>query len=165
MRFKPIDPPSFSGLFRDWPKFRRGFEEIIVFNSHMSETEKNAYLFGALSGEPRRTLELMQNSHGSFHQNWSLIVRTYHNQKKIALDLLQGMTSAPKMANHSAEGVRVLHSTIKSCLQSFEELKIDTSSWDIWILDIVSRAFDADSRRLFEEQLEGEEFMVPRPNL
>ena len=162
LKFKPIEPPSFSGKLSEWPKFRRGFENMIVFNTHLPEAEKMSLLINAVSGEPRRTLEMMQSPNGSFMQNWTLLVKTYQNNKKIALDILQGLIDIPKMASNSAEGIRRIHSTIESCLQAFEELHIDTSSWDLWILDRVSKSLDYDSRRLFEESLEDEENVPSR---
>ena len=154
LKFKPIEPPSFSGQFKDWPKFRRAFEDIIVFNTHMPDAEKTSHLLGALSGEPRKNLELMQSSTGTFNQTWNLLIKTYHNPRKIALDILQGLFSLPKSSYASAEGMRRIHSTIESSLQAFDEMKISTASWDLWILDAVSKSLDTDSRRLFEEQLE-----------
>lgn len=156
LRLKPVEPPTFSGEYRKWPLFKKGFEDMVVFNAHLSETEKTAYLLCALQGEPKRTFELMKSSTGSFFQNWNLLVKVYDNPRKIALDIVQTLKTIPKMSANSADGIRRIYSTVESCLQSLQELRYDTSSWDIWVLDIVLATVDNDTRRLFEESLEDE---------
>ena len=154
LKLPTIEPPKFDGQYRKWPLFERSFEEMIVFNQGLAETEKSAYLLSALEGNPRKDFEKYRRTNGSFLQNWQLLVKTYNNIRKVAQDLVRQIKKTPQVYPDSSEGIRMVHASLESSLQGLEEMGIDTSSWDIWIYDAIQTSLDKESARQFETEFE-----------
>ncbi|KAL0821468.1 hypothetical protein ABMA28_004938 [Loxostege sticticalis] len=134
VKLPEIKIPLFSGNYLDWPTFSELFLGLVHKNKLLDDTQKLYYLKGHLTGE---AAELLKNI-------------SYNNKRFLVNNILNRLMGQKNSTSESAHDIKQLVGITSDCLESLKNLGLDTSSWDILIIHIISRKLDNDTRKCWE---------------
>lgn len=145
--------PVFNGEYENWASFYDMFSKLIHLNTSLSKIEKMQYLKTHLRGEPTRIIQHLQMTEANYEDAWDLLKRRYHNNRLIFSKLVDKILDLPNIYQESSEKIRLLYDTTSECLKAINNLGIETLQWGPLIGRIISRKWDAQTNRLFEQGL------------
>ncbi|KAL0810400.1 hypothetical protein ABMA28_010544 [Loxostege sticticalis] len=136
IKLPKVSIPTFSGKYSEWNTFRDLFNSLINKNQNLDNVQKLLYLKGYLYGE--------------VEQCWKILEERYNNKKYICHHILKNLFSQQNIVNESACSLKELLDTTDNCLSALKNIGIDTNSWDVWIVHILTQKLDVESRRQWE---------------
>ncbi|XP_031346826.1 uncharacterized protein LOC116173472 [Photinus pyralis] len=128
-------------------------EKLIHSNDALSSTEKMHYLKSHVDGEAARLIQHLHISERNYETAWDIITKRYHNTRLITSKLLDKILDFPVSHKEDAHQVRMLHDTIHECREGINNIGHDTTSWGPIITKLISRKWDTETNRIFEQSL------------
>ncbi|XP_031329398.1 uncharacterized protein LOC116160346 [Photinus pyralis] len=148
-----IKIPIFRTGYENWTAFHDLFQKLIHSNDALSSTEKMHYLKSHVDGEAARLIQHLHISERNYETAWDIITKRYHNTRLITSKLLDKILDFPVSHKEDAHQVRMLHDTIHECREGINNIGHDTTSWGPIITKLISRKWDTETNRIFEQSL------------
>lgn len=150
VKLPKISIPMFSGLYTEWATFRDLFVSLIHKNDSLDEVQKLHYLKGHLTGEAENLLRHVPITATNYQVCWNQLRQRYDNKKYLADNILKRFMGMKQLQVESSGAIKDILDTTNECLHGLRNIGIDTSSWDIIVIHIVSQKLDPESRKLWE---------------
>ncbi|KAL0880273.1 hypothetical protein ABMA27_002730 [Loxostege sticticalis] len=138
VKLPKVNIPVFSGKYSEWSTFRDLFSSLIHTNTDLDNVQKLLYLKGYVTGEAEQLL------------CWKLLEERYDNKRYISHHLIKRLLSQKNITHESASSLKELMYTTNDCLAALSNIGINTDSWDIIIIHILTLKLDPESRRQWE---------------
>lgn len=148
-----INIPTFGGNYEEWPTFYDLFRKVFHQNDKISNAQKLQHLKSHLRGDAQTIIRHLAATEGNYVTAWNLLQQRYQNNRLIVSKLVDKMYDFPTISNESAQKLKQLYDVINECIEGIKNLGFDTSSWDPMIGRIISRKWDAETNRLYEQTL------------
>ena len=148
-----IKLPIFEGRYEEWMTFRDMFSQIVHDNSSLTDIEKMQYLKTHLRGEASRLVQHLQITNDNYNTGWEILSNRYGNERLAINKLIDKILDIPTIQHESAFKLKQLHDTVVECLEALNNLKIDTKQWGPWITRLMSRKWDPETNKLYEQSL------------
>lgn len=149
--------PVFTGKYSDFAQFRTQFENLIVKNTDLTDTQRLFYLQAALKGEAK----LLQTTDDTFESLFSALKERYDNKRLVVESLIQNMTNYHVITTESAKELRMLSDNVKKNLRSLKLLDFTQNDLsDILLINILTPKLDRETRKQYEISLKSKE--VPK---
>lgn len=152
-KLPPISLPKFSGNYNDWMGFRDLFRSLIHNDANLSKVEKHHYLRSSLCGEADQLLKHLAVTEANYDKAWEAIENRFNNKRIIVKTILNRLLHQRGLLTENGHGIKELLDTTRECLNSLDNLEIDTSSWDAIVVHIVVSKLDNESHKLWEQSL------------
>lgn len=155
LRLSNIDVPTFSGNYADWQSFNELFCSLVHTNKNLSDVQKFHYLKKSLTGNASVLIKHLPTIAANYQLGWTILTDRYHNKRALVNNFLDLLTDQPKLAQNSAQGVRQLMDITNECLFGIKSLEIATDGWDPWIVHLMGKKLDNESKIAWEQFLGG----------
>ncbi|XP_038215213.1 uncharacterized protein LOC119834785 [Zerene cesonia] len=152
VKLPKIEIPKFSGRYSEWPSFRDLFISLIHNESAIDNVQKLHYLKGCLTGEAEQLIRNLSCTAENYSICWQQLENRYNNKKIQANCILKRLTSQKVLLSESSSAIRNLLDTTIECLSALKNLGIDTNSWDIIVIFLISQKLDSESRKQWEQR-------------
>ncbi|XP_059053537.1 uncharacterized protein LOC131847863 [Achroia grisella] len=153
VRLAKITIPMFSGSYSDWTSFRDLFMSLVHTNSALDNVQKLHYLKTHLSGEAEQLLRHVPVTSDNYLVCWNQLEARYNNKRYIANSILKRFMSQKNITYESSNTLKELLDTSNECINALTNLGLQTETWDIIIIHILSLKLDTESRKLWESRL------------
>ncbi|CAH0558604.1 unnamed protein product [Brassicogethes aeneus] len=149
-----IQLPHFKGGYENWATFHDIFTKVIHENKTISRIEKMQYLKAHVRVEASRLIQHLHITDGNYEAAWELLKKRYENTRIIVSKLVDQILDLPKIQGESTKQLQRLHDVTNECLKAIDNLGISTEPWGPLIGRIISRKWDEETNRLYEQSLE-----------
>ncbi|CAH2085176.1 unnamed protein product [Euphydryas editha] len=153
VKLPKISIPTFSGTYSEWTSFRDLFTSLIHNNRSLDDVQKLHYLKGHLTGEAEQLLRHVAITAQNYQLCWTQLEKRYNNKRYLANCILKRFMSQKNLLVESSSALKELLDTSNECLNALNNLGIDTQSWDIIVIYILSLKLDNESRKLWEAKI------------
>ncbi|KMQ89768.1 hypothetical protein RF55_10565 [Lasius niger] len=167
-----IKLPTFSGDYQLWRSFHDLFASLIKDNSDLTNVEKMHYLKTCVTGEAARLVGNLSVAGDNFPIAWNILVARYENKRFLITAQLDRIVNLKPLKTKSAQGLRLLLTTISEAIAALRSLGCAVESWDPLLLHHIVKLLDSESREAWEIKLgssttfptftQFEEFLVGR---
>lgn len=154
----PIDIPKFDGSYQNWISFRDAFATMIDSNKSLSQFQKFVYLKGSLTGKAFELLENLSLTDDNYKDAMELLKLEYENKKFIVYSHLEALDSLPVIHKESCELLNKFVSEIRKNIRGLKNMDQDVDEWDTFLIFQLQKKLDANTRRVWKEKLEVDEF-------
>lgn len=155
LKLSNIDVPTFSGNYSEWQAFHELFNSLVHTNKSLAEIQRFHYLKKSLIGKAGNLIKHLPTVAANYSLAWTILIDRYHNKRALVNNFLELLTEQPKINSNSAQGVRDLIDVTNECLFGLRSLEIETDSWDPWVVYLISKKLDNDSKVAWEQYLGG----------
>lgn len=149
VRVKKVEIPKFSGVLRQWPAFKKSFEDCFHKNPIMLNTTKFYHLMSHLEegSEAYNTIDGMDRTDEGYEAAWKLLCDVYDNDRAIVEDVIKHFLDMPSITTPSRTAfVNVINAT-NVLLSMLPQYKIEVRFWDPILVSLIIRKLDGASRR------------------
>ncbi|XP_063836519.1 uncharacterized protein LOC135085663 [Ostrinia nubilalis] len=150
VKLPKVNIPIFSGKYSEWNTFRDLFQSLIHTNKTLGNAQKLLYLKGYLQGEAEQLLCNIPITDSNYEHCWGLLDERYNNKRYICHHILKRLLSQKNVTCESASGLKGLMDTTNDCLSALSNIGIDTSTWDVLVIHILTLKLDPESKRQWE---------------
>lgn len=147
-----IPIPKFNGKTENWLEFRDTFLSLVHNNDSIGNMEKFHFLKGALEGEARQVVHLVDLSADNYRVIWDILCDRYNNTSLLVNDHLKSLLGITQLTKESAVDLRNLVDTLTKNLYALQKIGLSIDTWDPIVIYIVMEKLDATTRRVWEEQ-------------
>lgn len=154
LKLPKITIPYFDGNYEQWPTFNDIFFKIVHADKSLSDSEKMQYLKTHVRGEPSRLIQHLYITDANYNAAWEILQNRYQNNRLIISKLIDKILDIPPIQGESANKLRQLHDVTTECLKALKNVGIDTTSWGPLVLRIITRKWDPETNRLYEQSLQ-----------
>lgn len=151
VKLPSIKLPTFSGNYEEWPTYKDLFVSLIHECAKLSDVEKLHYLKSSIAGEAASLLKHIQVTGANYMQAWETLNHRYNNKRLIVNALLKRLFALKKCNTQSAQQLKTLLDTTTEIINSLNNLKVSTNSWDPLIIFLVVQKLDSESHKDWEE--------------
>lgn len=148
-----ISIPKFSGNYNDWMSFKDLFTSLIRKNEHISNIEKYHYLKTSLTGEAEQLLKHFALTEVNYDKAWKTLESRYDNKRMIVTTIISRLVNQKKMSTECSRSLKEILDTTKECLNSLDNLEVDTSTWDAIVVHLVVSKLDIETHKQWEHSL------------
>lgn len=155
-----INLPKFSGLYTEWTAFYDSFNSIIHQNKSLSDVQKFHYLKGCLLADAKRTIESLPVTAESYCEAFQLLKDRYENKRLIVqhhLHAIFNLNSVDKSSSSLRELLDVFNSNFAALKTQLKAENVETESWDVLLVYLLSTKFDFITKREWEADLKSTE--------
>lgn len=154
-KLPPIRLPNFSGDMKDWAEFKATCRSILTDRVH--DVQRLQQLKEALTGEPSELISHILPADGAYDRAMVLLKQRYENERATVNRQLHRLYTLPhnEPQRENAATLRSVLNTIHSVTAALASCDIDTASWNPILIFNTSQCLHAESRRAWEEKLEG----------
>ncbi|XP_028173753.1 uncharacterized protein LOC114362514 [Ostrinia furnacalis] len=150
VKLPKISIPVFNGNYSDWSSFKDLFLSLVHNNQTLDDVQRLHYLKTQLTGEAEQLIKHIPITTLNYKKCWDLLQKRYDNKRFMSNCILKRLFSQRTMNYESAQALKELVDTTSDCIHELSNLGINTESWDIIIIYIVSLKLDAESRKQWE---------------
>ncbi|XP_041975756.1 uncharacterized protein LOC121730680 [Aricia agestis] len=152
-KLPPLSIPKFDGNYNDWISFKDLFKALVHDNLHLTTIEKHHYLKTSLSGEAEQLLKHFALTEANYDKAWSTLESRYNNKRMIVTTIISRLLNQKKMNTECFKSLKEILDTTKECLNSLDNLGVDTSTWDAIIVHLVVSKLDLETHKQWEQSL------------
>lgn len=139
----------FNGDYAEWPKFRDRFKADMHDRQDVSVTLKWNHLRMSLSGNALRIVGTLRHTDEDYDHAWQRLCHQYNDHYATIQTLIRRMLNLPKMEHASADNLRNIIDTVRSCLCQLNSY-ISTQNWDQLVILFVVDKLDNDTSKDWE---------------
>lgn len=150
-----INVPKFSGEYEDWLTFHDYFNTVIHSNDSLNNLQKLHYLRHYLTEKPLRLISHLPITSLNYVPAWNLLTKRYHNTRVLVNYHLRRIRNQPKLTSEDSGALKQLIDVTNESLAAIKALKIDTDSWDPWVIFEIVEKLDCETRKGWEHHLNG----------
>lgn len=143
--------PSFSGTYEGWPTFNDLFISLVHNNTSLSDVQKLHYLKTSVTGEAETLLKHIQITSNNYNSAWDILKERYGNKRMIINNTMKRLFNQRKLTSQSAVQMKGLLDTTTECLNTLNNLEVNTESWDPIIIHLLVQKLDPETHRYWEE--------------
>ncbi|KAJ8971058.1 hypothetical protein NQ317_002750 [Molorchus minor] len=147
-----IPIPTFKGESENWLEFRDTFESIIHKNKSIADIEKFYFLKGALEGEAKKVVQLVDVSAANYMLAWEMLCERYDNKEMLVNEHIRSFLNLTSVSKESSSDLRQLLDILTKNLYGLKRLNIDIGSWDPILIYIFSEKLDKKTKLCWEEK-------------
>lgn len=152
-KLPPLSIPKFAGNYNDWTSFKDLFKALVHDNVHLTTIEKHHYLKTSLSGEAEQLLKHFALTEANYDKAWSTLESRYNNKRMIVTTIISRLLNQKKMNIECFKSLKEILDTTKECLNSLDNIGVDTSTWDAIIVHLVVSKLDLETHKQWEQSL------------
>lgn len=134
-----MEIPTFTGTYQQWVSFKDLFTEAIHNNKSISNAQKMQHLKSKVKGEAEKLIQHLKISSENYQICWEILNKRYNNKKMIFNSHVDYLLNLPNMKYQSAAYLKKIHDTANECLNAIKNLGVNTSTWDPFIVHILSQ--------------------------
>lgn len=154
-KLPPILLTPFSGKLEDWLAFKELFHWLIDVNSNVPSDQKFYYLKSYLSSEPLKLIQHLSATIENYNTAWKILESQYDNKRAILNAHLKSLFTTPVISNDTSTSILQVITIINESMAAIKNLGVDTSSWDSIIIYLISSKMEFETRRCWEEHING----------
>lgn len=155
LRLPHIDVPKFDGNYSNWQSFNELFSSLVHDNRNLDTSQKFHYLVNSLTGSAAKLIKHLPVVVANYNLAWNILIDRYQNKRAITNNYLENLIEQPKVNPGSAQGIRDMIDTTNECLFGIKTLEFNTDSWYPWVVYMLTRKLDNDSRIAWEQCVGG----------
>lgn len=144
-----IEP--FDGTTAKWESFRETFEQVIHLRQSMPPVQKLQHLKSCLRGDAAEIVSNFSLTNENYSAAWNLLNKRFDNPYELTRSHLNTLHSLNLCKENAADLLKLLNRT-SSTLLALRNLKRPVEHWDDWIVFIVTKKFDAETRKIWEQE-------------
>lgn len=141
----PIEIPTFTGNYTQWPTFMDLYSEAIHNNPMLTKTQKMQHLKGKLRGEAERIVQHLTVSAENYDTCWDILTHRYNNKQLLFTKQIQLFMNQPIIQHPSSFELKRLHDVSLETIHAIHNLGIETTSWDPILVHILTTKLDSDT--------------------
>lgn len=145
-----IQLPMFSGIYEEWPAYKDLYISLVHDNMSLTNVQKLYYLKSSITGEAAALLKHIQITDLNYQQCWDALKQRYGNKRLIVNSLLKRLFAQKKCSTQTSSQLKCLLDTTNEVLNSLQNLKVSTDSWDPIIIFMVVQKLDPESHKEWE---------------
>lgn len=153
VKLPPISLPTFSGCYREWMHFKDLFTSLIDDNQELSDIEKHHYLRTSLTGEADQLLRHFDITAANYRKAFDTLKQRYSNKRIIVNNLLNRFLNQKKITVESSSSLKELLDASRECLNSLQNLEINTKDWDPIVVHVMVSKLDPETHKCWEQSL------------
>lgn len=146
-----IQLPTFSGRYEEWPTYKDIFTAL-VHNTSISDVRKLHYLKTSVAGEAEMLLRHVQITESNYATAWELLQGRFGSKKMIVSSVLKKFCCQKKISNPSATQIKALLDNTVECINSLNNMNINTTTWDPILVFLVTQKLDSETLKCWEEE-------------
>lgn len=135
----------FDGNYNKWISFKDLFTETVHNNPSLSNAQKMQYLKSKIKGEPEKLIQHLQISSDNYPVCWNILNHRYNNKRLIFTSYLNNILNIPANQQQSSNHIKRIHDTTYESVNAIKNLGVDVSSWDPFLVCILSQKLDSDT--------------------
>lgn len=147
-----IPIPKFDGTSECWLEFRDTFISLIHSNESISDMEKLYFLKGALEGEAKEVIHLIDMTASNYSMIWDMLYERYNNTVVLVNDHLKSLVNMTPLVKESHSDLRHILDNITKHIHALGKLGVPTDNWDPLIIFLVCSKLDPATQRVWEEK-------------
>ncbi|CAF4958511.1 unnamed protein product [Pieris macdunnoughi] len=148
-----MELPTFEGNYNQWVSFKDLFTETIHSNPSLSNAQKLQFLKSKVKGEPEKLIQHLQVSSDNYLISWNILSHRYDNKRLIFTSHLNNLLNIPNIQYQSYNHIKRIHDVTNESINAIENLGINVSSWDPFLVCILSQKLDADTYNEYIQSL------------
>ncbi|KYQ56020.1 hypothetical protein ALC60_05086 [Trachymyrmex zeteki] len=153
VRLPKISLPSFAGDYIAWRSFHDLFTTMVVNNNDLTNVERMHYLKTCLKGDAAKLITNLKVTDDTFFIAWKTLVTRYENKRVLISAQLDKLFGLKSIKSRSVKELNTMLATVTAALGALEALDCNTNSWDPFLVYLVARLLDADTREAWEVRL------------
>lgn len=150
VRLPSIQIPTYSGSYDEWPTFQDLFVSLVHNNTSLSDVQKLHYLKCSMAGEAEALLRHIRVTEANYTQAWEMLKARYGNKRIIVNTLLNRLCTQKRVSVQSANLLKMLLDNTTECINTLNNLNINTDSWDPIIIFLTVQKLDQETRKDWE---------------
>lgn len=136
---------TFNGNYNQWVSFKDLFTESVHNNPSLSNAQKLQFLKSKIKGEPEKLIQHLQISSDNYLVCWQILNHRYDNKRLIFTSHLTNLMNIPISQQQSSQHIKRIHDTTYESINGIRNLGIDISSWDPFLVHLLSQKLDAET--------------------
>lgn len=148
LKLKPIQIPSFSGDFKEWPTFSELFTSLIIENNVLSNVQRMQYLKTNVSADAAKVIAKLEITNDNFELAWDLLKNRFNNRRAIFNIHLDTLMNQPNITSESAYHLKKFHDVSRECSGLLKKVSAEQI-----IVFILTKKLDKDTHKLYEQSL------------
>lgn len=153
VKLPKISLPEFHGSYHTWMSFKNRFSNLIHNSTTLTNVEKLDYLKSCVTGEAERTIQRFQITDQNYVLAWDRLNEKYDNQRILQDTQIETIIDRRSIKTESATELRELLDVIQECLESLNNLTVDTTGWDPMLVVLIKRKLPFKTREEWEKEL------------
>ncbi|XP_036347921.1 uncharacterized protein LOC118757304, partial [Rhagoletis pomonella] len=154
-RLPKLDIPAFHGEYCKWPTFKDLFLNTVHNVNTISKSRKFQYLQMYLKGDAETVISGIVCSNEAYDRAWSKLFERYDKQKPIIISYIKSFFELKSVVEPSAVAIRTLADNTDCILRGLKSLGADAESRDPWIIYMLLKKLDDDTKRQWAESDKG----------
>ncbi|XP_050508078.1 uncharacterized protein LOC126885538 [Diabrotica virgifera virgifera] len=151
VKLPPISVPTFHGEYSKWVSFYQLFTSLITDNQSISNAQKLIYLKSALLGEPLTLIESLEITNDNFDLALDILKKKYSNDLAIINSHINSIIDYPSFSKSNQTLSEFINES-KKHVDSLKLLNVPVKTWDLILINILSRKLDFASKRYYGER-------------
>ncbi|XP_045496903.1 uncharacterized protein LOC123695185 [Colias croceus] len=148
-----VELPTFEGNYMQWVSFKDLFTETIHNNPSLSNAQKLQFLKSKVKGEPEKMIQHLQISSDNYLISWNILSHRYDNKRLIFTSHLNNLLNIPNLQYQSYQHIKQIHDITYESINAIENLGINVSSWDPFLVCILSQKLDTETYNDYMQSL------------
>lgn len=155
VKLPPVKLSVFSGELKEWTEFKATCRSILT--DKILDVQRLQYLKEALTGEPRELVAHILPAEGAYERAMKLLVGRYENVRANVNGHLHRLYTIERdtATGEATATLRKVINTINGLKAALKGVDIETDTWDSILIFNTSQCLHPNSRKAWEEKLEG----------
>ncbi|XP_031638124.1 uncharacterized protein LOC116350465 [Contarinia nasturtii] len=152
VRLPPIELPTFSGEFTEWPSFADRFGSA-VHKRNISDANKLVYLKSTLRGDAALLISELTTTDANYLTAWKLLKENYENKRVIFNHAMNTLLNYDAQRKETASSFKSLIGNTDATVKSLESIGIDKSIVSKFIAFLVCSKLPLETISFIEQNI------------
>lgn len=146
--------PSFSGKYEEYSSFKEKFIALVHNNKQVQTIQKFQLLLDCLSENVRKGFNHLEFVEANYTVVLDKLEKRYSNKKLTVDRHLSGLVGLKHMSKESSSELQRIIDETSIHVSALNSLGVETESWDVMIVYLVSIKLDPETRKKWEESVD-----------
>ncbi|XP_037942471.1 uncharacterized protein LOC119675348 [Teleopsis dalmanni] len=146
----PLNGPTFNSRYEEWYPFWELFHRLVQQKHNLVKVERMQYLKGSLREKSDRLINHLSITANNCTAAVELLRQRYNNRAILVDNLINKLLSLRAVREENAQDSKTLMDASGEVLYGIRTLKVNTSSWNPLIIQILLSKVDGKTRKLYQ---------------
>ncbi|CAK9826235.1 hypothetical protein ANTRET_LOCUS4116, partial [Anthophora retusa] len=152
-----IEIKPYEGNPLEWHSFHDTFKSLVHDNQDLPAVQKFHLLKNALRGEITSVISSLSASEPNYHVAWDLLQKRCNKPRQIIQSHLKALFELPETTRDTSSSLRSLAERAQMHVSALATLGQPVTQWDAFLVYMIGRKLDKNTRRGWERTLENDE--------
>ncbi|XP_017768120.1 PREDICTED: uncharacterized protein LOC108556497, partial [Nicrophorus vespilloides] len=157
MKLPAIELPTFNGDIDKWLHFRDMFSALVHSKPNLPPIQKFHYLKSVLSGIAAEVIQFIEVTTDNYEIAWELLTRRYRNNIQLVQFYYNAILELQFVRGESFVELQRVHDSVRKSVRALQSLGRFSESLEFWIISIVCKRLDSNSRKDWQMLINGKE--------